>query len=205
MTIHNASVAEDEGRGNAMQPRPGARHIRRSQADPALVGVLLLNAQLRPVYHNAEATRILGYPDKVRHAPSLNDVLAIAPKIAELADPGLPQEIKFKSGRRQYVCRSFVLDAKRGADRRLQPRFVVMIERETSPLVDLERWGDEFQLTNRERQAVGLLVKGLTSKQIAARMSISPNTVKSFLKLVMIKVGATNRTGIVAKLFERAS
>ena len=39
-----------------------------------------------------------------------------------------------------------------------------------------------------------LLLRGLTSKEIADEMRISPSTVKSFLKLVMTKVGATSRT-----------
>ena len=204
MTIHYAGGAEVERLGGVTQPRRGQTHIR-SQAEPARVGILLLNAQLRPVHYNAEVTKILRYPNKVRHAPSLDDLVAIAPETANLLESGLPLEIEFRSGRRRYVCRSFVVNPKRGVDSRLQPRLVVVIERETSPFADVERWSDAFRLTSREREAVSLLLKGLTSKQIAARMGISPNTVKSFLKLVMIKVGATTRTGIVAKIFESAS
>jgi DNA-binding CsgD family transcriptional regulator len=36
-------------------------------------------------------------------------------------------------------------------------------------------------------------------------MHISPSTVKSFLKLVMSKVGATSRTGIIAKMLAEGS
>ena len=43
---------------------------------------------------------------------------------------------------------------------------------------------------------------GLTSKEVAIRMNISPNTVKAFLRLVMGKMGVTTRAGIVAKLLE---
>jgi DNA-binding CsgD family transcriptional regulator len=52
---------------------------------------------------------------------------------------------------------------------------------------------------------VEFLLKGLTSREIAQEMHISPNTVKSFLKLVMAKVGATTRTGLIASIFERVS
>jgi DNA-binding CsgD family transcriptional regulator len=48
-------------------------------------------------------------------------------------------------------------------------------------------------------------MRGLTSKEIAQEMNISPNTVKSFLKLVMAKVGVSNRTGLVARVFDKAS
>jgi DNA-binding CsgD family transcriptional regulator len=64
---------------------------------------------------------------------------------------------------------------------------------------------EQFQLTNRESETVKLLLRGLTSKEIAMEMCISPNTVKAFLKLAMAKVGASNRTALVARLFNRAS
>jgi DNA-binding CsgD family transcriptional regulator len=44
---------------------------------------------------------------------------------------------------------------------------------------------------------------GLTSKELATRMNISPNTVKAFLRLIMIKMGVTTRAGIVGKLFDQ--
>ena len=201
--IHAAAVDDDPS--VAVPPRKGATHARRSHAQPARAGVLLLNARLRPVHYNTEATKILGYPGEARRAPSLDDLVALAPEVADLLESGLPQAVELRSGRRRYVCRSFGLAPKGGTDTRLHPRFVIILEREPAADVDVERWSDEFQLTTREREAVGLLLKGLTSKQIAAHMRISPNTVKSFLKLVMIKVGATNRTGIVAKIFESAS
>jgi DNA-binding CsgD family transcriptional regulator len=59
------------------------------------------------------------------------------------------------------------------------------------------------QRTNRESETVKLLLKRLTSKEIADQMSISPSTVKSFLKLIMTKVGATNRMGIVANILRQ--
>jgi hypothetical protein len=40
---------------------------------------------------------------------------------------------------------------------------------------------------------------GLTTKEIAARIRISPNTVKSFLRSIMLKMGVTTRSGIVGK------
>jgi DNA-binding CsgD family transcriptional regulator len=44
------------------------------------------------------------------------------------------------------------------------------------------------------------LLQGLTSKEIAQRMGISPNTVKAFLRLVMVKMGVSTRSGIVGKI-----
>jgi DNA-binding CsgD family transcriptional regulator len=60
--------------------------------------------------------------------------------------------------------------------------------------------GEQFDLTARERETVEYLLQGLTSKEIAVRMQISPNTVKAFLRLVMVKMGVSTRSGIVGKM-----
>jgi DNA-binding CsgD family transcriptional regulator len=59
---------------------------------------------------------------------------------------------------------------------------------------------EQFALTERERETVELLLQGLTSKEIAIRMNISPNTVKAFLRLVMVKMGVSTRSGIVGRV-----
>jgi len=59
---------------------------------------------------------------------------------------------------------------------------------------------DRFGLTPREQEAIQFLLQGLTSKEIAGHMKISPNTVKSFLRLVMVKLGVSTRSGIVGKI-----
>jgi DNA-binding CsgD family transcriptional regulator len=58
----------------------------------------------------------------------------------------------------------------------------------------------KFRLTERERGTVELLLEGLTTKEIAQRMNISPNTVKAFLRTVMLKLEVSNRSGILAKV-----
>jgi DNA-binding CsgD family transcriptional regulator len=42
-------------------------------------------------------------------------------------------------------------------------------------------------------------MQGLTNKEIGQRMNISPNTVKAFLKLIMMKMGVSTRSGIIGK------
>lgn len=54
-------------------------------------------------------------------------------------------------------------------------------------------------LTGREREVLDLLVQGLTNKQIADRLVISPNTVKRHLKAVFAKLEVNTRAAAVAK------
>ena len=63
----------------------------------------------------------------------------------------------------------------------------------------------QFKLTEREQETVGFLIEGLTSKEIATHMNISPNTVKAFIRLVMIKMGVTTRSGIIGKIVKTVS
>jgi DNA-binding CsgD family transcriptional regulator len=82
--------------------------------------------------------------------------------------------------------------------------FAVLVERlersvhHVSP--DIVKMVQQFRLTNRERETIEFLMEGLTSKQIADRMKISPNTVKAFVRTIMVKTGASTRSGIVGKI-----
>ena len=57
---------------------------------------------------------------------------------------------------------------------------------------------DSAVLSNRERQVLALLADGLGNKQIAARLGISTNTVKTHLELLFEKLGVASRAEAVA-------
>jgi len=69
----------------------------------------------------------------------------------------------------------------------------------------LDELGREYSLTDREQEALLGVALGLTTKEIAARMNVSPNTVKVFLRLLMIKSGVATRAGLLSKLMEHRS
>ncbi len=52
-------------------------------------------------------------------------------------------------------------------------------------------------LTAREREVLALMAHGLMNKQIAARLAISPHTVKFHVASVLAKLGAASRTEAV--------
>jgi len=62
---------------------------------------------------------------------------------------------------------------------------------------DISQW-----LTRREVHVLNLLAAGKTNAQIGARLFISDGTVKSHLRHIMDKLGATNRTEAVARYRE---
>ena len=54
-----------------------------------------------------------------------------------------------------------------------------------------------FDLTERELAVLALVVEGLNNTEIAARLTVSPSTVKSHVSNVLSKLGAANRTEAV--------
>jgi len=110
---------------------------------------------------------------------------------------------EFRSGKRIYECRSFPL--RTGVkNSRSSPTHVVVFERRANNLIAMSEACGRFGLTHREQETIRLLLLGLTSKEIAERMKISPNTVKSFLRLVMVKMAVSTRSAIVGKVLGNA-
>jgi NarL family two-component system response regulator LiaR len=54
-----------------------------------------------------------------------------------------------------------------------------------------------LDLTERERAVLALMVEGLNNTQIAARLTVSPSTVKSHVSNILTKLGTTSRTEAV--------
>lgn len=57
-------------------------------------------------------------------------------------------------------------------------------------------------LSRREREVVELLAQGMTNKEIAATLYITPNTVKRHLNSVFAKLDVHTRSAAVAKAVE---
>jgi DNA-binding NarL/FixJ family response regulator len=60
----------------------------------------------------------------------------------------------------------------------------------------------EADLSERERQVVGLLSKGLPEKQIADRLRISPHTVHTYIRRIYEKLHVHSHAQVVAKCGE---
>lgn len=59
----------------------------------------------------------------------------------------------------------------------------------------------DIVLTKSEQGIIKLVTKGLTNKQIAQQLTVSPETVKKHLKSVFIKTGVRNRSQLVSGYF----
>jgi DNA-binding NarL/FixJ family response regulator len=58
------------------------------------------------------------------------------------------------------------------------------------------------QLTEREREVVGLVGEGLSNDEIAARLVVSPATAKTHVSRAMVKLAARDRAQLVVAAYE---
>lgn len=170
-------------------------------------GLLLVASDLRLIYANAEAIQILAYAEPPESLELLEDFLARKIRSVLLVNENNGHQAfatQFISGRRRYVCRAFSLN-NNAPD---HPALAVILERSRRTSFAAQV-ATQFHLTPREWETLQYLMEGLTNKEIGHRMKISPNTVKGFLKLIMMKMGVSTRSGIIGKtvnpLLQRAS
>lgn len=65
-----------------------------------------------------------------------------------------------------------------------------------SHLAQEENWQRWNQLTQREQEITALVCLNYTTRQIASRLHISPETVKSHVERVMLKYGVSQRNNL---------
>jgi DNA-binding CsgD family transcriptional regulator len=104
-------------------------------------------------------------------------------------------------GDQDYCCRTFLVEPLNGNGQQIV--LALHLKRAASLSDALHEVSEEYRLTDRERQALGGIALGLTTKALAKQMNISPNTVNAFLRLIMIKMGVTTRAGVVGKVLEQ--
>lgn len=109
-------------------------------------------------------------------------------------------EAHFRTGKFEYVCRAYRVEPQDGVI--TEPALVLHFERGGAATDAIHKVAAEYRLTDREQEALRGISLGLSSKELADRMNISPNTVRAFLRLIMIKMDATTRGGVVAKILD---
>ena len=162
------------------------------------LGLLIADASLNLTGANSEAIKALSYP----HDPSkIRSIRSLVRKklLIYLKNPAMASE--FQSGKRRYRFRRVPLDGLPG--RGNEGAFALILDRSSSELfivAALMEAATQFGLSTREQETVELILRGLSSKDIAERMKISHHTVRTFLRMVMVKMDVASRSEIVAKV-----
>jgi DNA-binding NarL/FixJ family response regulator len=163
-------------------------------------GLIIVDATLNLMASNAEALNILAFPRTGLEIAESKSIVAERLR-SQISHPhtynGSPAVLQLRSGMRTYICHAFPVDL---LSNTCKQAYVLMLERETHPALTLEEICARYNLTPREQQVVSYLVRGLTSKEIADQMQISAHTVKAFLRLVMVKLNVSTRSGVIGKI-----
>ncbi|MFN9579800.1 MAG: response regulator [Novosphingobium sp.] len=180
------AVLSDDGLevvGEATSGEEAVDLVARLQPD-----VVLMDVRLGPGIDGLEATRrivALGLPSRVQML-SLHDM------------PAYVREA-LAAGAAGYVLKDASITELRGAVSQIMAGQSVMplnlinaalrqSEREVRPADALNT------LTPREREVLAQIAEGLTNKEIARRLSVSPATIKAHVERIIAKLGVSDRT-----------
>jgi DNA-binding CsgD family transcriptional regulator len=101
-------------------------------------------------------------------------------------------------GNEFFCLRLFSLQNRDGERGELYTALLEPISKPGGEGVDLNRMKGLFRLSKREIDVLDALMSGDTDKEIAAKLAISVETVRAYLKSIRAKLGAKTRTAIVS-------
>lgn len=106
----------------------------------------------------------------------------------------------FSSGRRTYGirCQYMGNDVSTSRSPGQNGAFLFLLHRLDPDTAGLSAAYRRLKLNRRERDIVRLLMDDCTNKEIAARLGLSLNTIKGYLKILMRRLGVGSRAGIVS-------
>lgn len=167
-------------------------------------GLIVTDLSLEPIAADWGATAILSGAGQDR--AKVAEILLSIPK--ELRDvlssrntADLPlTKMHFRLGTEGYNCRAFLV---RPHNRTMaQPMLALHLQKDSSVADAIDVFASQYHLSVREQEVLKGIATGLTTKEMAERLAITPNTVKSFLRIIMIKMGVATRAGILGRLLE---
>jgi DNA-binding CsgD family transcriptional regulator len=167
-------------------------------------GVVLIDRSLRVLGCDRGAAAILNVnPKGVRHEPTSWFPKEFLDKFRSNNPMDLPSAItRFRIGASEYTCRASLLET--NEDFSTLPMIALHLENAPAASDSLDAFAAKYHLTGRERDVLLGISKGLRTKELAMSLNISPNTVKAFLRLVMIKMAAPSRSALLSKIFQNA-
>jgi DNA-binding CsgD family transcriptional regulator len=136
----------------------------------------------------------LGHPDPARHGLP-GEIFALAAKFSH-EDAATPTRLRMRTRAGRWA----VLHASRlpaaGTDA------VAVIIEEPSPAELAPVLMMAYGLTTQEQSLTALVCRGLSTKEIAGRLHITPNTVQDHLKSIFEKTGVSSRRELVATILQ---
>ncbi|HEX7018998.1 MAG TPA: response regulator transcription factor [Gemmatimonadaceae bacterium] len=180
---------------------PDLRGVATAVADAAFLDavrpdVLLLDVGLG----DADSLRVAG--EIVTHAPGtqiiIMDLIPMHDDIAQFVNAGVSGFVLKDATFDEFVA---TIRAVAAGDKVLPPRMTRSLFSQIAEAADARgREGvlEDVRMTRREREVIELIGEGLSNKEIAQRLNIAADTVKSHVRNVMEKLALHTRLQIAA-------
>ena len=137
----------------------------------------------------------LGQPDPGRYALPVVQALAARLQRTDTAEPQLPKlQVRTRAGRWA------VLHASRLAAQGAQAIAVIIEEPSPAELAPVLMMA--YGLTKQEQRVTQLVCRGLSTRELADRLHITPNTVQDHLKSIFEKTGVRSRRELVTAILQ---
>jgi DNA-binding CsgD family transcriptional regulator len=164
-------------------------------------GIIQTDDSLRLIASDSRAAAILNDVREHEGADGLR--LGIPREISDALLGRTPEDwagirVGFFGRRHSYHCTIYQVESRNGVPK--QKVIMFHLQRDASPNGAILQIVSRCGLTPREEAVLRGISIGLTTKEIAQRLNISPNTVKTYLRAIMLKLGVTTRAAIVGKL-----
>lgn len=183
----------------------------------AAPGVLVLDYCKKPVFLGPGVTYYLDMLADSNPQHSDNPAKIIIPKeISSLLDrleesslqnhPGqtanFAHQTVFIPGKKNiYCCRGFFLRGQKGSPKTTFHMMVLIEKLSERYDFNLDNLKKQYDLTERQMEIVRLLMKGAGNKEIAQKLYICEDTVKSHLKHIMKRLKVNSRMGILSLIY----
>jgi DNA-binding CsgD family transcriptional regulator len=168
------------------------------------------------VFQNQEATKILTYPSaSSKDKEPFPEILSLCSKWKNLLRKKSKTMVEsekdskhergstpiflemIKSGQRRYVVRGLVLLGQK-SETEQEANYLFLLDRICPEKINIPLIARQWQLSPREQDIVRLLLEDRSNKEIANILELSINTIKAYLKMLMRKLNASSRAGIVS-------
>ena len=165
-------------------------------------GMLVVDDDLRILSITANAERWLqeltdgwtGLPDAVR---------SVVGYVRQLHDGNTPEDRIPRARVRGSSGRWLAIYASRVHETGSESANTVVIIQEAKPSEIAPLIVHAYGLSPREAHVTSLVLQGLSTKEIAAELTLSPYTVQDHLKVIFEKVGVRSRRELVAGIFDQ--
>ena len=169
------------------------------------------------IFYNKETLQILTFSFKSQKRktfsfPELCSLcskwrILLEKKASQIGDGNTTVHIidTLKSARRFYYIKGLILSNNLTPEKVMENRYLFILERINTNNENIPFIVRKFKLNKREQEIFKLLMAERSNKEIAQILSLSPNTIKCYIRILMRKLGVSSRAGIITSLLTKTN